>query len=161
MRRDKWWAVLVSSENVLLAFLYSDGKMKSLGTLGGATSCAYDINAAGQVVGLAQNSHGIVHAFLYTSGTGMKNLGTLGGPTAASWACGINAAGQVVGCSETADGRKHAFLYSRNTGMKDLGTLGGDNSMASHVNDRGQVVGCSTLAGNVIPTPLSTAAERE
>ena len=33
------------------AFLYTDGKMKDLGTLHGGNSRAYGINAAGQVVG--------------------------------------------------------------------------------------------------------------
>ena len=42
----------------LEAFLYSNGKMTDLGTLGGTQSWAYGINASGQVVGESDRQRG-------------------------------------------------------------------------------------------------------
>src|SRR5579864_2466778 len=136
------------------AFLYSNGMMKDLGTLGSpcddlSDSFAKAINASGQVVG-GSNLPGDIrnytsHAFLYSNGT-MTDLGTLGGTS--SYANGINDSGQVVGVSSLpGDSAYHAFLYN-NGAMKDLGTLGASTSSAYGINDSGQVVGASGLPGN-------------
>jgi len=50
-----------------------------LGTLGGNSSSATDVNARGQVVGLSETESGERHAFLWTTDDGMIDLGTLGG----------------------------------------------------------------------------------
>ena len=128
-------------------FLYSNGKMTDLGTLGGSQSYAYGINDSGQVVGGADSptSSGYEHAFLYSNGT-MADLGTFGGVV--SCANGINASGQVAGYATTSSGNEHAFLYS-NGKMTDLGTLpGGSNSIANGINDNGQVVGSSDTSSS-------------
>ena len=52
--------------------------MADLGTLGGLESFAYRINDSGQVVGVADTSSGVEHAFLYSNGT-MNDLGMLPG----------------------------------------------------------------------------------
>ena len=80
------------------AALWQNGTITDLGTLGGATSVAYGINASGQIVGSAQTANGRSRAFLWKSGT-MSNLGTLGDSFIHSDAYGINARGQVVGYS--------------------------------------------------------------
>jgi probable HAF family extracellular repeat protein len=122
------------------AFLYEDGQMKDLGTLGGGSSEAYGINDSGRVIGGSNTSSGERHAFLYENGQ-MKDLGTLGGGY--SQATAINNSGQVVGQSSTSSGEVHAFLYEDGQ-MKDLGTLGGTTmSIANAINDSGQVVGTS------------------
>lgn len=123
------------------ALLYSGGSMQDLGTLGGASSSAYGINASGLVVGYADTAgNAAYHAFLYSGGS-MQDLGTLGGSN--SLAYGINAAGQVVGYSSTSSGVNHAFLYANGT-MQDLGVLSGSgNSRAYAINNTGQVVGYS------------------
>jgi len=75
--------------------------MSDLGTLGGANSAAYGINAAGQVVGNANLVDGSTHAFR-TSPTGLvsdpgTDLGSFNGSS--SLARAINASGQVTGIS--------------------------------------------------------------
>ena len=81
------------------------------------------MNNAGEVVGFSGALHG-THAFIWTAGGGMVDLGTLGGSF--SWAFGINNRGQVVGNSQLpGDTLSHAFLWTPDTGMVDLGTLGG------------------------------------
>jgi probable HAF family extracellular repeat protein len=128
-----------TSTGAVHGFLYSNGAMIDLGTLGGASSTANAINDAEQVVGDACTAGGSAHAFLYDDGA-MTDMGTLGGTV--SDATSINAFGEIVGFStfDAADIGQHAFIYLAGL-MIDLGTLGGLNSEASSVNDYGQVVG--------------------
>jgi probable HAF family extracellular repeat protein len=118
-----------------------------LSPFGGTTLNAEAINDAGQVVGTSSLvGTAATHAFLWTPGQAMQNLGTLGGGF--SFAVDINAAGQVVGRSVTAASASHAFLWTPGQGMQDLGTMGGGASSAEAINDAGQVVGFSFIAGN-------------
>jgi probable HAF family extracellular repeat protein len=126
----------------------SNGTTQDLGTLGGANSYGYGINASGQVTGnsfvVAGNTQ--AHAFLYTNGA-MQDLGTLGGPT--SYGEAINASGQVTGNSQTSESYFHAFLYA-NGSMQDLGTLGGTSSNGYGINARGQVTGSAATSGDIV-----------
>lgn len=114
---------------------------------------AYGINNSGAVVGTSvtitdDNPSGYSHAFLYSSGGTMHDLGTLRGTkNSNSSASGINDGGQVVGASDTDTGGRHAFLYSGSGPLQDLGTLGGTWSQANSINNNAQVVGDSEIAG--------------
>ncbi len=74
------------------AFLWQDGTMTDLGTLGGHSSSAMGINAQTQVVGFAATADDVLHAVLWDHGT-TTDFGE-------GRACAINAAGQIVGESE-------------------------------------------------------------
>ena len=116
-----------------------------LGTLGGLSSWAGRLNAAGHVVGAAQNGAGDYRAFRWTATSGMVDLGTLGGPSSSAY--DINDSDQVVGAATNGAGQYHAFIWDDINGMTDLGTLGGPTSSARAINASGQVIGTSTTAG--------------
>ena len=155
------------------AVLWKNGTITNLKTFGGNFSIVSAINDRGQVAGSATNaiadpfsilyllqgsSKGTqTRAFLWQNGH-KKDLGTLGGPDAATF--GLNNKGQVIGTSyinsipnsttglPTAD----PFLWDPKTRktrkMKDLGTLGGVYGWAWWFNDKGQVIGYSSLAAD-------------
>ncbi|PYX48812.1 MAG: hypothetical protein DMG79_10905, partial [Acidobacteria bacterium] len=113
-----------NNSNVSYVFLYNNGEMTSLGTLGGESGIGNGINTSGQVAGYSQNSSSTYRAFL-SSGSTLTDIGDLGGGSAVAYA--LNDLGWVVGSAVTAKGENHPFLY-RNGHMIDLGTLGSANN---------------------------------
>jgi probable HAF family extracellular repeat protein len=86
---------------------------------GDSTSSASAINSIGQVTGFSIAGNFKYHAFRYADGSGMKDLGTLGGDQ--SYGYGINSRGDVVGMSGISGlNDYHGFLYTDKTGMLDL-----------------------------------------
>jgi probable HAF family extracellular repeat protein len=97
------------------AYVWTDGVFAELGTLGGASSVAMDVNESGQVVGRAdtglQRSGALQHvAFLWTAADGMRSLGLSSG-TDYAWAFDINESGWVVGVAWQARGFSQATLW--------------------------------------------------
>jgi probable HAF family extracellular repeat protein len=114
-----------------------------LGTLGGASSAAIDVNDRGNVVGWAATSLGERHAVLWTVSAGVwtaVDLGTLGGTESAAWY--INERGQVAGIGRIATGETHAFWWTARTGMMDITDVEGyDYCSPTGLNERGLVIG--------------------
>jgi probable HAF family extracellular repeat protein len=136
-----------SATNGPHAFLFANGVMTDLGTLGGNSSGAAGINDAGQIVGSSTPLPDLPSlAFLYRNGT-MTSLGTLpSGKVPFSSASAINNHGEIAGTSSIISEASHAFVRRKGV-MVDLGTLpGGTYSSASAINDKGQVVGTSDTA---------------
>lgn len=118
-------------------FLWENGKMVDLGTLGGTCGIPEWINDRGQVVGYSfLVGDQVAHAFRWTRATGMQDLGTLGGTLVT--ASMINDFGQIAGGSTLADGQLDAFLWDGR--MHDLGALNGC-AYAWAINAHAQVVG--------------------
>jgi probable HAF family extracellular repeat protein len=132
---------VVPDASVTHAFLYQQGDMLDLGTLGGSQSNAFAINDSGQVVGLAYTASQIPHAFLYSPGGTMTDIGQVFNGAASS-ARAINGEGQVAGYGFVpATSTSHAFLFSGGS-MTDLGVLSGfTTSKAYGINDSAVVVG--------------------
>jgi probable HAF family extracellular repeat protein len=124
-------------------FLWVNGSMIDLGTLGGTFGSPEWINTPGQVVGESNLEGDLVsHPFLWDHGV-LTDLGTLGGNNGSAFF--INDAGTIVGRADLPGSTvHHGFLWKRGV-MSDLGTVGSDPcSVATHINEREQVVGKST-----------------
>jgi probable HAF family extracellular repeat protein len=134
------YAVAVPTED---PFIWKDGKMIDLGTLGGTCGVPNAMNNRGQVVGESNIAGDLTaHPFLW-DGKKMIDLGTFGGDSGqANW---INEAGDVVGSAFTKDAQASlAFLWKDGV-LTNLGTVQGDTcSNALGINSKRQVVGVST-----------------
>ena len=138
------------------AFLWGNGTMTDLGSLGGADkgSSAAAINVSGEVAGVSQTkTAGVTHAALWT-GTTMVDLGALAPLSSGSWsdASGINDSGQVVGSwasSQSTSGTgSHPWVYSNGT-MTSLPEPSGFTSCAADaINNNSQIIGsCRDASG--------------
>ena len=123
-------------------FLWEDGVMRDLGTLGGTLGHPNGINNRGQVCGDSNlPGDSTTHAFLWDRGK-MEDLGTLGGTF--SLAQALNDRGDVVGGATTEDDQAFDGFLWRHGVMTDLGSVAGDGcSFALSINSKSQVVGQS------------------
>ncbi|MDG4803115.1 hypothetical protein [Micromonospora sp. WMMD980] len=118
------------------AFVWRDGVLRSLGTLGGPTSTANGINDLGQVVGTSWTADDQFAAFFWDGST-MRRLATSSAsPTAQS----VNDSGLVVGTGGVAS---RAMIWPTPTTSSQLLPLpdGAVSSVAINVNDAGLIAG--------------------
>jgi probable HAF family extracellular repeat protein len=127
-------------------FVWRDGVMHDLGTLGGADTLEYAQNDLGQIIGASYTNsivnpatgYPTIDPYRWQQGH-MTDLGTLGGHFGfANW---TNDQGEVVGQSDLAgDQNAQPFLW-KNGHMIKLSTIGGGYGFASWINQRGDVTG--------------------
>ena len=147
-------------------FIWKQGKMVPLKTLGGVNGVANQINSWGTIAGYAENTTkdpGCASPQIYQFkpavwfGNWIQPLPT--GSDAEGVAFSINDLGQVVGTSGSCGpfnpiwlfnlSPVHALLWQNAAVAIDLGSLGGmTNNMAHDINNLGQVVGGSDLPGD-------------
>jgi probable HAF family extracellular repeat protein len=145
-------AALLAALSTKLALAAVTYQITDLGTLGGATSSAFDVNIHGDVVGSSTLANGETRAFLFHNGN-MTDLGVLEAKHNFSQAFGINDAGLVVGVSARPDPNGHLrhsrpFVYSSGK-MMLVGSLGGDYGLANDINTAGHIVGISADGNGV------------
>jgi probable HAF family extracellular repeat protein len=130
-------------------FLWQDGHMSPLPTLGGNNGQASAINNRGQIVGFAENgavdsscppkttNNRIAVPALWENGKAQA-LPTVGSEPD-GFAFWINEQGQAVGYSGTCTAALHAVSWENGTAfpLPDLGT----GAIAQGINNRGQIVG--------------------
>jgi len=139
------------------AVLWEKGKPTHLGNLGGiAWNTPMALNERGDIVGFSNVSEADgtafnAHAFLWTRGRGIQDLGTLPGDSI-SQALGVNEQRQIVGISCTAGfGSCRAFLWEHGV-MMDLNDFVPDDYAdhlftANDINNLGQITGLALKAG--------------
>lgn len=145
---------------ICLPFVWENGVMTPLPTLGGNNSFIGGINNRGQIVGVSEtpNFDPCSFAFLQVEATIWEN-GTVeelppfpgdGGGNATA----INDNGQAVGatgCTATNTIRAVLWPDGPNGGVIDLGNLGGTSfNIAFDINNRGQVIGQSNLPSGML-----------
>jgi probable HAF family extracellular repeat protein len=138
-----------------LPFLWQNGVMAALPTLGGTNGVAAVINNRGQVVGTAENTtpdpscspFQSAPPVLWEKGQPQELRTYPGDPDGI--ALSINNHGQAVGSSGSwCATLNHALLWENGT-VTDLPSLGGAlYNIPYAINDQGQVVGVSDLAGD-------------
>jgi probable HAF family extracellular repeat protein len=157
-----WYAGFDTTTGTTAFIWDTTNKMQSLGTLGGSRSAATGINNAGQVVGYAKTAAGYDHAFLWSSGAAMQDLGSPFKGTntdANSVAYAVNNNGLIGGTGQT-DKKDPQDKYTNyeaaawNGGAaKKLDPLssvgferwGGPVSQVYSINDSGVMVGKSSF----------------
>jgi len=138
------------SNLICLPFLWQDGHMVPLPTLGGNNGIASGINSRGQVAGQAENttpdptcpSPPVRLEFrpvIWEKGEIQQELPTIGGDPDGSVQA-INDNGQAVGQTGDCTSPFHAVLWNKGT-PTDMGTSGGLLLNPFGINNRGQIVG--------------------
>ena len=134
------------------AFLYSNGTMTDLGTLGGNDSVGNAINRTAEVAGWSDNKVGLADAFLW-DGQKMIDLGALAPLSGqGSKATGINDSGQVAGSwgNTLSTDPSHAWLYANGTvtALPEPGYATGSlGCAAAAINNTGQIIGSCYAGG--------------
>ncbi len=145
---DDWVVGRSGGISTRRAFLWRDGQMEDLGTLGGDTAEAAAINIAGQIAGTSRLYPGEIpgRGFVWEAG----EMSALEGftPESNSNAQDINSSGVVVGSGTHPDfgNNQHAAVWVDGQ-INDLGTFRPDNSGISRafgINDLGYVVGLAS-----------------
>jgi uncharacterized delta-60 repeat protein len=129
----------------------SNGNMINIGSISG-NSTGYAVNDSDTVVGSTFTPTSDSDAFVWTSGGGIVDIGTLTGSNF-SVADGINNSGEVVGFFIGSDNFQHAFTWTQGGGIQDLPEgMGVNGTTALGINASGTVVGVATILDGMTET---------
>ena len=128
-------------------FLWDNGRMQDLGSLGGTYGDVNGLNERGDVIGdMTLTGDESYHPFFWSRGT-LIDLGTFGGSNGSP--TGVNNAGEVIGVADLPGGNypsgPHNAFFWKDGVKTDLGNLGA-TSFAHSINSKGQVVGGSRVS---------------
>ena len=130
----------------------TDGSLVDLGTLGGASTQATDMNESGQVVGWSQTNDGRYQAFLWENGA----MTALAEPEwTYSSAVAVNDSGHIL-IKATVGAEKAVYLL-RDDELIDLEQLGFEYVEVADMNNSGQIAGWTETDGlfqAFLATPL-------
>ncbi|MBV8221934.1 MAG: DUF3466 family protein, partial [Candidatus Eremiobacteraeota bacterium] len=154
---NRYAAGFCGSPKGCLGFIWRDGHMKALPTLGGPNGSGSTVNDEGQIIGYAETAvedkacgAPKVYGFLLNPKHGMQVLPPLSGDILSA-AIAINNRGQVAGVSgpcPVSAALVHPVFWRDRTPTQ-LTTLGGaTNNIAFAINDHGEIVGWSDLPGD-------------
>jgi len=118
-------------------FVYENGAMREVGTLGGTSSYLYDVNNSGTAVGCADLPGDRLVATVYSGGV-LQQLANIPGNSCAK---AVNERGDVVGSSDAG-----GWLYSNGVvtmlaQIPEVRAAGYTNATPMAINDRGWIAG--------------------
>ena len=151
------------TKRTCLPFLWRDGHMMALPTLGGNNGQASAINNHGQIVGISEtpvqdpgcspSKPGKIISPAFWEKGEVRSLPTLAGEPD-GFVQGINDLGQAVGSSGTCTNiATHAVLWDNDVAFP-LADLGHDGSDAYAINNHGQIVGYVSALTAQLSLPL-------
>jgi probable HAF family extracellular repeat protein len=122
-------------------FFWKNGRMRSLGTLGGTFAYVSNITNQSEIVGYSNLAGDTAaHAYDWKPEQGIRDLGVLGGTF--SFARWVNESGEIVGISTTANNEAVHAVRWRHGKIEDLRTVAGLScSIATQINTRGEIAG--------------------
>ena len=151
-------------QNLVRGFVWQDGVLTTLPTLGGNNDQASGINDYDQVVGWAENSvqdptcplppysnvldyEPVIWERQNDGAFHVRELPRIAGDTN-GMAGNLNDRGQITGfTSDCPQSATHAVLWAGST-ITDMGNLGGTFNFPGEINSHGQVIGISAITGN-------------
>jgi probable HAF family extracellular repeat protein len=121
------------------SYVWNDGQVNELGTLGGCCTIGRALSDSGQVAGLSATASGEYHLFTWKNGK-MTDLGKPAGAMVLNAVVDMNNSGQIVMNGFDFNGTPQIFLWSKGS-FTQLEDWYGIEAYAHAINEKGQVTG--------------------